>query len=90
MFDRFKKKRKPIDSNTLVGLTPVGSKKSEDMEYGEGVRNDVLGSLAESGPTPIVEISRKINTPYNKVESAVKYFIEIGYVRQISINEGWE
>ena len=79
----FNRKSKIVTTEIVVGLTSLGKEKAEKFEV-EGLKSDVLNTLAERGPCTIQEISQEIKKSPDVTKAVAKILIKSGYIRHMS------
>ena len=77
------RKSKIVTTEIVVGLTSLGKEKAEKFEA-EGIKFDVLTTLAERGPCSIQEIAGEVKKSSDVTKAVVKSLIKSGYVRTMS------
>jgi len=84
----FRRRRMPtaIKSGTVFVLTPIGKQKADSFGL-DGVKFDVLATMAESGPCTIDEISNDTGINDRKIKAIMKALVRSGYVRIASGEE---
>lgn len=84
----FKRKRvvPAIKQGTVFVLTPLGKQKANSFGL-DGVKFDVLTTMAESGPCTIAEISNDTGINDQHTKQIVKALVRSGYVRVASNEE---
>lgn len=81
----FRRRRMPtaIRSGTVFVLTPLGKRKADSFGL-DGVKYDVLSTLAEGGPCTIEEISSETGINDKKTKDILKALVRSGYVKVAS------
>jgi len=75
-----------IKSGTVFVLTPLGKQKADSFGL-DGVKFDVLATMAEEGPCTIAEIENETGMGDAKVKAVIKALVRSGYVRVASSEE---
>ena len=85
---RFRRRRIPsaVKQGTVLVLTPLGKQKADSFGM-DGVKFDVLSTMAEQGPSTIADISNETGIGDKKVQAILKAFVRSGYVRVASSEE---
>jgi len=73
-------KKKPSMRSQTFNITPTGMERLEKMN-GTGLELKILGTLAENGPSTVLEIDKAVGThdPY-KIEQALTGAIQLGVI----------
>ncbi len=75
-----------IRQGTVFVLTPLGKQKADSFSM-DGVKFDVLCSLAENGPSTIADISNDTGIRDDTIKRIVKALVRSGYIRVASSEE---
>lgn len=85
---RFRRKRMPsaVKQGTVLVLTPLGKQKADSFAM-DGIKFDVLSSMAEQGPCTIADIANDTGIPDKRIQAILKALVRSGYVRVASSEE---
>jgi len=84
----FRHRRMPsaVKQGTVLVLTPLGKRKADSFGM-DGVKFDVLSTMAEQGPSTIADIANETGLPDKKVQAILKTLVRSGYARVASSEE---
>lgn len=82
---RFRRRHMPIavKQGTVFMLTPLGKQKADSFGL-DGLKYDVLSTLAEGGPSTIAEVSNETGIGDKKTKDILKALVRSGYVKVAS------
>lgn len=75
-----------IKQGTVLVLTPLGKQKADSFAM-DGVKFDVLSSMAEQGPCTMADIANDTGLSDKKIQAILKALVRSGYVRVASSEE---